>query len=109
MAPFSRLFSLAAAACLYGAIALTIPVALAQPANEPSKADSTAYKAGETAGSAWQSGKEAARKAWDSTKEAARNVWHSGKETAKDAWSTTKEKTSEVTRDVKDGFQDGKK
>jgi len=109
MAAICRFLSLVGAACLYGAVAVTAPVVRAQPATEPSKTDSTAYKAGETAGSAWQSGKDAARKAWDSTKEAARNVWQSGKETAKDAWSTTKEKTGEVTRDVREGFQDGKK
>jgi hypothetical protein len=122
MASFNRLCSAFGAALLYGAIVL-VPAMAVEPSSPPvaeaPKTDSTAHKAGETAGSAWQSGKDAVRKAWGATKETARNVWQSGKETtregwtagketAKDAWDTTKEKTSEVTRDVKEGWKDGK-
>ncbi len=112
MALNSRLILTFAAAVFSGAVILT-PLMAAEPsrppATETSDTNSTAHKAGETAGSAWQSGKDAVRKAWDVTKETARNAWHSGKETAKDAWGATKEKTGEVTRDVKEGWKDGQK
>jgi hypothetical protein len=123
MVTIHRLFLAFSATVLCGALALT-PVAAAEPksspANEASRVESRAYKAGEFAGDVWQSTKEAARKAWDATKETAQKVWYSGKETAREGWSSgketaqgawdaTKEKTSEVTRDLKEGWKDGSK
>ncbi len=103
------------------AILLVAGVLTATDAPAADKAEPTpAHQAGETARSAWETGKETVRKAWQSTKETAREVWGAGKETAKegvaagketakDAWGATKEKTGEVTRDVKEGWKDGKK
>lgn len=122
MASINRLFLAFSAAALYAAIAF-IPVTAAQtppPASETSKSESTAYKAGEFAGDMWQTGKDAVRKAWDATRETAQKVWYSGKETAREgltsgkeraegAWDATKEKTSETTRNLKEGWKDGTK
>lgn len=73
--------------------------------NDPS----VARQAGEAARGAWDTTKETARNAWQFTRDTARQAWTGGKETAKEAWDTTKEKTGEATRDVKEGWQDGKK
>jgi len=111
-----RLSKLTAAAALILVSLLAAGPTVAQDKSEPS----AAHQAGETARSAWETSKATVKDAWQYTKETARSAWGAtkettkegvaaGKETAKDAWSATKEKTGEVTRDVKEGWQDGQK